>query len=37
VRLSDVLVAGFRAPRQLALLGLALLLIYVEVSFLQTR
>ena len=29
VRLDDVLVAGFRAPGQLALLGLALLLIYV--------
>jgi uncharacterized membrane protein len=29
VRLGDVFVAGFRAPRQLALLGLALLLIYV--------
>jgi uncharacterized membrane protein len=29
VRLADVFLAGFRAPRQLALLGLALLLIYV--------
>jgi uncharacterized membrane protein len=29
VRLDDVFLAGFRAPRQLALLGLALLLIYV--------
>jgi uncharacterized membrane protein len=29
VRLGDVTAAGFRAPRQLALLGLALLLIYV--------
>jgi uncharacterized membrane protein len=37
VRLGDVLVAGFRAPGQLSLLGLALLLIYmawIETAFL---